>query len=91
MPTHHSRRLARAAAAVLAIGALTAGTAVALSGEAVNSTGSSSPPVQSVTRTGDNGFDWGSAGIGAGAGTAIVLLSLGGIRAGSRVNQRPGR
>jgi hypothetical protein len=32
------------------------------------------PVVQAV----DDGFDWGSAAIGAGAGAAIALLSLGG-------------
>jgi hypothetical protein len=34
-----------------------------------------------ITRGTDDGFDWGAAGIGAGAGAAIVLLSLGGVRA----------
>jgi len=36
----------------------------------------------------DRGFDWGAAGIGAGAGAAVVLLSLGGVRAGSRARLR---
>jgi hypothetical protein len=55
---------------------------VPLSGEVVNGAGSSSRPVQAVTRTLDDGFDWGAAGIRA------ALLSLGGIRAGSRVGLR---
>ena len=41
-----------------------------------------------VRITTDRPFDWGAAGIGAGAGTAIVLLSLGGVRAGSRIRLR---
>jgi len=41
-----------------------------------------------VRLTTDRGFDWGAAGIGAGAGAAIVLVSLGGVRAGSSARLR---
>ena len=41
-----------------------------------------------VQLTTGRGFDWGAAGIGAGAGAAIVLVSLGGVRAGSRARLR---
>lgn len=41
-----------------------------------------------VRLTTNRGFDWGAAGVGAGAGAAVVLLSLGGVRAGSRARLR---
>jgi hypothetical protein len=40
-------------------------------------------------RTIDDGFDWGSAAIGAGAGGAVILLvSLGGVAVASRHRMR---
>ena len=40
----------------------------------------------------DEGFDWGSAAIGAGgAGAAIVLVSLGGLAVASRHRMRVAR
>ena len=48
-------------------------------------------PAPTVIRTVDDGFDWGSAGIGAGATAALVLLTLSGVRAGSRTRVRPAR
>ena len=89
-----SRRLSRAVAGALAVSALAAPTAGALPCEAVCGSATPShsrPPAQTTTRIIDNGFDWGSAGLGAGAGAAIVLLSLGGVRAGSRALARPAR
>jgi hypothetical protein len=89
-----SRRLSRAVAGALAATALAAPAAGALPCEVVcgSATPSQSrPPTQTTTRIIDNGFDWGSAGLGAGAGAAIVLLSLGGVRAGSRALARPAR
>jgi hypothetical protein len=41
-----------------------------------------------VRLTTDRGFDWGAAGVGAGAGAATVLVSVGGVRAGSRARVR---
>jgi hypothetical protein len=49
------------------------------------------PYAPTVIHTIDDGFDWGSAGIGAGVGAAIALLSVGGVRAGSRARLRPAR
>jgi hypothetical protein len=78
-------RLTRAATGALAITALAAPSAHALPCEVACGSatpGPSAAPAQTVTRTIDEGFDWGAAGVGAGA--AIVLLSLGGVRAGAR-------
>jgi hypothetical protein len=89
-----SHRLTSAVAGALTAIALAAPPAGALPCEVVcgSATPSQSrPPTQTTTRIIDNGFDWGSAGIGAGVGAAIVLLSLGGVRAGSRVRLRPAR
>jgi hypothetical protein len=87
-----SRRLRRTVAGALAVSALAAPAAGALPCEVVCGSATPSPtkpPAPTVTRTIDDGFDWGSAGLGAGAGAAIVLLSLGGVRAGSRALARP--
>lgn len=92
--TRRSRRLTSAVAGALTAIALTAPAAGALPCEAVCGSATPSPskaPAQTNTRIIDNSFDWGSAGIGAGAGAAIVLLSLGGVRAGSRARLRPAR
>jgi hypothetical protein len=80
MPPPFHRRVRCAAAAALAVTALAAPPAGALPCEVVcgsNATPAGSP-APAVTRTVDDGFDWGSAAIGAGAGAAIALLSLGG-------------
>jgi hypothetical protein len=50
---------------------------------------SDAAPAPTIIRTIDDGFDWASAGIGASAAAAIVLLSLGAFRAGSRARVRP--
>jgi hypothetical protein len=90
--SRRSRRLKSAVAGALAVTALAVPAAGALPCEAV--CGSATPsrptaPAPTVTRIVDTGFEWGSAGLGAGAGAAIVLLSLGGVRAGSRALARP--
>jgi hypothetical protein len=41
---------------------------------------SAEPPAPTVIRIIDGGFDWGSAGLGAGAGAAVVLLGVGAVR-----------
>lgn len=89
MSPRRSRRLIRAATGALAITAL---AAPAASARPVDPPAGwkLAPPAESrsqlhtaaptVIRSTDDGFDWGAAGIGAGAGAAIVLLSLGGAR-----------
>jgi hypothetical protein len=83
-------RFTRAAAGALAITALAAPAASARPVDAPAGWKLSQPtetrsqprsPSPTVIRTTDDGFDWGAAGIGADAGAAIVLLSLGGVRA----------
>jgi len=86
------RRLRNALAAVLAIGALAAPAASAITGEEFRaSSGSDSTstnnPAPTVTRTiEDDGFDLGSAAIGA--GTAATILLLGGAGATVVVRHR---
>jgi hypothetical protein len=89
MSHRRSRRLTRAAAGALAIIALAAPAASARPVDPPTGWKLSTPaesrsqthqPATTIIRTTDDGFDWGSAGIGAGA-AAIVLLSLGGVRA----------
>ena len=94
-----SRRLIRAATGALAITALAAPGASARPVDPPAGWKLATPaesrsqlhaPAPTVIRSTDDGFDWGSAGIGAGA-AAIVLISLGGLRAHSRVRPRPAR
>jgi hypothetical protein len=77
--------------AALLTAAILAAPAAAVPTDVISG-GSTSPdqgPV--VLRTVESsGFDWGSAGIGAGAAAAIVLLSVGGARA-TRAGARPAR
>jgi hypothetical protein len=79
MTTHHSHPFARLLVAGLAAGALAAPAAVAqpIDNGPSPGPGDGKPP---VVQTIDEGFDWGSAAIGAGgAGAVIVLVSLGGV------------
>jgi hypothetical protein len=47
--------------------------------------GQSGPPSSvTVVRTADDGFDWGSAAIGAGGGASLVLLSAGALTLAGR-------
>ena len=74
-----SRRLARALAAGVAVAALAAPAASAMP-QTREGAGESAPHPQNaplVVRASDEGFDWGSAAIGAGA--LVVLISLGGF------------
>jgi hypothetical protein len=93
-----SSRLTHALAGALAVTALAAPGAVArpvdpaaswTASPSASSHSDAAVPAPTVIRTIDDGFDWGSAGIGAGAAAAIILLSLGGVRAGSRLGARP--
>ena len=84
MTTHHSHPIARLVTAGLVAGALAAPAAVAQP-IADPQTSEPAPSDTPVVRTIDEGFDWGSAAIGAvGAGAAIALLSLSGVAYVSR-------
>jgi hypothetical protein len=79
MITHHSHPIARLVAVGLVAGALAAPAAVAQP-IADPQTSEQAPSDTPVVRTIDEGFDWGSAAIGAGgAGAVIVLVSLSGV------------
>jgi hypothetical protein len=100
VPPRQPRRFTRTVAGALAITALAAPTAVARPADTAPAWTASPPasnqsdtaaPGPTVIHTIDDGFDWGSAGIGAGAAAAIVLLSLGGVRARSHAGIRPAR
>jgi hypothetical protein len=91
MTTHHSHPIARLLTAGLVAGALAAPAAVAQP-IADPQTSEPAPSDAPVVRTIDEGFDWGSAAIGAGgAGAAIVLVSLGGVAVASRHRMRVAR
>jgi hypothetical protein len=72
------RRLGRALAAALTVTAVAAPAARARPIELM-SPPTPTPQSPPVIRTVENEFDWGSAAIGAGAGAAIVLFSMGGV------------
>jgi hypothetical protein len=86
-----SQTFARSVAVALATTAIAAPTASARPmGESLPigiETGSAPGPT--VITTVDRGFDWGSAGIGAGAAGVIVLLSYAGVSLKGRVHVRP--
>jgi hypothetical protein len=91
------RRLSSALAGALAIGALAAPAANAVPGEefraapspkSTSATGSSNSPAPTVSRTIDDGFDLGSAAIGAGSAAAVLLLGGAGATAVSRHRRR---
>ena len=91
------RRLSTALGAALAIGALSAPTAHAVTAEefmggvggparptanephSASAVGSRTNPAPTVTRTVDEGFDLGSAAIGAGSAATILLLGGAGV------------
>lgn len=92
MITHRSHRLTRGLAAVVAVAALGAPAAVARPidrpqepfrydpGATVAAAPEHAPARAPVVQKIDDGFDWGSAAIGAGgAGALFVLVSLGGV------------
>src|SRR6188472_1383409 len=79
MQSQHLSRRARIAATSLAIAAPAAQARVALD-PPVGHQGAASAPQRSavvVRSAPDNGFDWGSAGIGAAAGAGLVLVGAG--------------
>jgi hypothetical protein len=92
---HRSRRLAGTLTAVLATSALAASPAVA--GPAIGPDGGNGAvpepapaPAPVIVRTVDEGFDIGSAAIGAGgAGALLIVVSLGGLAVASRHHRAP--
>ena len=85
---HRSHRLARMLAAVLTAAALAAPQAVArpIDGPLEPDPGATAvvepenTPAPPVVQEIDDGFDWGSAAIGAGgAGALLVVVALGGV------------
>jgi hypothetical protein len=89
MITHHSHPLARLVVAGLAAGALAAPAAVA---QPIDAQPRGSADQRPVVRTTDQGLDWGSAAIGAGAaGAAFVIVTLGGVAYVSRGRTRVAR
>ncbi|MDA0169450.1 hypothetical protein OJ998_10165 [Solirubrobacter taibaiensis] len=95
------RRLKAAVAGALAVTALATPAAGARPVEAIPATTRPTTPAAgpsqtearapTVIRTIDRGFDWGSAGIGAAAAAAMVLLAVGSAWASSRAGARPTR
>ena len=82
MQSHRRLRRTRIAATSLVIAALAAPAAnahVALDPPAARQGAPSTPQPSTlvVSATPDNGFDWGSAGIGAAAGAGLVLVGAG--------------
>jgi hypothetical protein len=59
--------------------------------DAVPVTARSAPPPAATVQSSDSGFDWGSAGVGAGAAAGIVLIAAGGFGAAYRVRTRLAR
>jgi hypothetical protein len=96
MTSHRSSQFRRSVAAGLAVAALAAPAAQAApirdpgTGDTPGSamldvTPIETEPAAPVTTTIDEGFDWGSAAIGAGAaGALLALVSLGGYKFASR-------
>lgn len=100
MTSHRRSQFSRSLAAGLAVAALAAPATHASpmrdpgSGDTPGSATIDVTPIETesappVTTTIDEGFDWGSAAIGAGAaGALLALVSLGGYRFASRNNTR---
>jgi hypothetical protein len=86
MTSHRRTQFSRSLAAGLAVAALATPAAQASpmlepgTGDTALSTEPAAADSPTITTTIDEGFDWGSAAIGAGgAGALIVLVSLGGF------------
>jgi hypothetical protein len=63
----------------LAVAALAAPTASARPATEWTDNSSPTPPVPTVTRTIGDGLDWGSAAIGAGTATGLLLVVAAGV------------
>jgi hypothetical protein len=89
-----SSRLGRVLAASFATAALTASPALAMPdlGPVVDEPTPDRTNAPVVVRASDEGFDWGSAAIGAGgAGALVVLISFGGFSYATRDRIRVAR
>jgi hypothetical protein len=98
--SHRRSTLQRSLAAGLAVAALAApaaqayptrepGTGDTPGSATIDVTPVETEPAAPVTTTIDEGFDWGSAAIGAGAaGALLALVSLGGYKFASRNHTR---
>jgi hypothetical protein len=91
MTSHRRTQLSRSLAAGLAVAALATPAAQASpmlepgTGDTALSTEPAAADSPTITTTIDEGFDWGSAAIGAGAaGALLALVSLGGYKFVSR-------
>ena len=91
------RRLSSAVGAALAIGAISAPAANAVTSEdwraspgSPSASESTNSPAPTVTRTIEDGFDLGSAAIGAGSAAAVLLVGGAGATAVSRQRRRVG-
>ena len=90
------RRLRYVLVSALAIGALTAPAANAMTGEQFRAspgadgtpTKPSSQPAPTVTSTVDDGFDLGSAAMGAGTAATVLVLGGAGATASARHRRR---
>jgi len=80
-PTTHTRRVAAATLALLALAAPAATAQPIMDGRA--SVRAEPAPAPQV-RTADERFDWGSAGIGAAATVGLALVAAGGFAAAHR-------
>ncbi len=91
---HRSRRV-RAAAATLAVAALAAAPAGAGARPAIDPPTTQPPAAVHVpavtTASRDEGFDWGSAGIGAAAGAGLILAGAGTLVVARHSRLRPAR
>ena len=92
-----TRRIAVAVAALAASAAVTAPVATArpatepipVRGGPVPAPQAPPPPPVTVIRTvHDHAFDWGAAAIGGGTAAGLILLTLGGLAAGSNPRLR---
>lgn len=85
-------RITRLVAIGLATGAIAAPAATAMPVPPDSSVPSSNEPVaiepEPVVQSVNEGFDWGSAAIGAGAAGALIVLSLGGLGGSVRNRNR---
>ena len=96
MQSHRRLRRTRIAVTSLIIAALAAPAAnarVALDPPAAHQGAASAPqpPALVVSAAPDNGFDWGSAGIGAAAGAGLVLVGAGSFALSHRSRMRLAR
>jgi len=87
MPTHGPPHLTGALAGALAVAALAAPTAGARPATEWTDNSSPAPPAPTVTRTIDQGLDWGSAAIGAGTATGLLLIAAAGATGAAHRNR----